>query len=458
MKDHLSLTRRHLAEKLAHTCMHMMLLVRYRHDIVYFAERELLRHKGWSLSEDQRRFLEWASNISNRRAIVSGGRGSGKTLVGAILAVWSATVLPYFIGREYHTLIMGGSFNQSRKMYEYCLDFYRYSKFVSQQLESEPLRAYTKFKRGSIRAIACSAKQSKSPHVDQLILDEVTEAKNQIVTLALSVTDESPFPRRIALSTPDVPSSIFLEWWLDAESWGYSKFNFDAEKCPWKDPQEIKLAKRKLAGHEYQTLYKGLPVAMESMIIPIEQIRAAQVPKRPYADKNTEVYAGLDWGLGGPHKTVLTVIKIKDGIHEVVLSEEIPGTASVKHEAIIKILSRYRLLKLCADNSHMGENQRLIEAGLPVEQVAMGTVKDSLIAKMQRLFEQGKIKIWDENLMLTKQLTSYHWIRKPSGKYTPEKGDDDYVDSLLYALLACGSYVPDAYQYLKVGKFGGEED
>jgi hypothetical protein len=88
--------------------------------------------------------------------------------------------------------------------------------------------------------------------------------------------------------------------------------------------------------------------------------------------------------------------------------------------------------------SHISENQRLAEAGLQVTQVPFQNRKKEMVYRAQRLFQQRQVRIFDQELELIKQLTHYQWAESRTGKLTPLKGRDDFVDSLLLALTGGG--------------------
>jgi hypothetical protein len=98
-------------------------------------------------------------------------RGGGKTMLGAI-----ATWLDSLLIEGCQTKILGGSFEQSQKMYEYTLSFWKSIALRQKYLLAEPLVRTTKLKKGGAYTILTASQKSvRGPHVPRVKLDEIDE-------------------------------------------------------------------------------------------------------------------------------------------------------------------------------------------------------------------------------------------------------------------------------------------
>ncbi len=417
--------------------------------LVVFARHEL----NLKLSEDQRRLTEFLQDVENRRAIVSAGRGAGKTLCGALLAVWSATALADMLRRPYQTMVIGGTQKQADFLYDYCRRFVDRSPYLASRIRGEPLKSETRFKNGSLIMVhAASPGGVRHAHVDCLIFDEVAVARDDMVRASFSMVDEAPYPRIVLLSTPHDPMSVFVAIWQDAEREGFRKFNWDSSRCPWKDKDEVALKESTLSREQFTVEYRGLPSSYENAIFNLGDIRECRVSERPRRDGDSPVILGIDWGFApGLHETVAIAAQRQGERFVVLMAEKIEGKPEEKQERIKAIYHELQVERAFADMSHISENQRLAEAGLQVTQVPFQNRKKEMVYRAQRLFQQRQVRIFDQELELIKQLTHYQWAESRTGKLTPLKGRDDFVDSLLLALTGAETY--HAPSLIKAGRY-----
>jgi len=109
-------------------------------------------------------------------------RGGGKTLNGA-LATWLDAI--FKAGCE--TKILGGSLEQSQKMYAHIKERFATAPFIS-LIKGEMLKTFTSMVGdGSIQILTASSKSVRGPHPQKLKLDEVDEMAPEIYEAALFI-------------------------------------------------------------------------------------------------------------------------------------------------------------------------------------------------------------------------------------------------------------------------------
>jgi len=91
-----------------------------------------------------------------------------------------------FISRL-ETTILGGSFEQSEKSYKAMQDFWNVTNFKKEYLLTDPMKARTSWKNGSlVEVLAASTKSARGPHPHTLLMDEIDEMDLEVYESALS--------------------------------------------------------------------------------------------------------------------------------------------------------------------------------------------------------------------------------------------------------------------------------
>jgi hypothetical protein len=109
-------------------------------------------------------------------------RGGGKTLNGAMVTWLDSVFKP---GCE--TKILGGSLEQSQKMYSHIQERFATSSFTH-LVQGEMLKTFTKMAGGgSIQILTASSKSVRGPHPQKLKLDEVDEIDPELYEAALFI-------------------------------------------------------------------------------------------------------------------------------------------------------------------------------------------------------------------------------------------------------------------------------
>jgi hypothetical protein len=117
-------------------------------------------------------------------ALWHGSRGfGGKSFNLALLSVLEATCLGASV------TILGGSGQQSMRVYEHMLGMWHHPYAPKQVLAGEPTRYLTRFRNGnSIVALTASQTSVRGPHPQRLRMDEIDEMDQGIFTAAMGQT------------------------------------------------------------------------------------------------------------------------------------------------------------------------------------------------------------------------------------------------------------------------------
>jgi hypothetical protein len=154
--------------------------------------------------------------------LVWANRGGGKTENGAIL-----THLDAIFNRNCSIRILGGSLDQSLKMYKYLRQ--KWDKGFMDFLTKEPMRRETALINGStIEVLTQSTRAVRGPHVQRMRCDEIDEFKPDVweaVQFVTTSSDESK-TRFEGLSTMHKPHGLFQD---AIESKAYKVFQY----CVW---------------------------------------------------------------------------------------------------------------------------------------------------------------------------------------------------------------------------------
>lgn len=409
----------HTAETTTATTRALYLL-----DPVLFVRQEL--HE--SPSEDQIEFLRSCANLDNVYHVVAAGRGAGKTKCIAWLVAWSVAILPDLFG-FYECVILGGSGEQSKIVYNYFKSYIFQTPFLQNKLDGEVTRSETKFKDAKVKALAASEKQVRGPHPDLLVIDEAMEAEDDIIYSALMQESGPGHGRVVMLSTPHRQSGLFREYWEKAGEFDYIPHGpWPLTRCPWISEKKLAHWKKTLPPEKYKAEVLGEFAGSTLNVFDREDILAAFNHGRFDLDPNYPTKTGIDWGFS-VSKTVFLPGQVKGK------TLYIPGPEYVfEHIRYPKVMkwarekyfTRYAG-EVYADGSHQGEIQRLEEIhGTDVYAVFFSKHKLHLTEVIETLLFQRRIIISDDNVTLKEELLAH--CRDVKDKIIKKK--DDTVDAL----------------------------
>jgi hypothetical protein len=246
----------------------------------------------------QAKVLRYLMDPKKRRIILVAAGGTGKTKLLACIALWLTLVLPKFIGRSYSVIIISGSQDQARYLYEYSKYAVSDNKILSEEVEGEPLMSVTHFKdRSIIMAVPNSLKAIQGKHMDCVIVDEGALAGDFIIQDTLRIVSTSDRDLIILSGTPMVYSSTFVEYYDNVDRYPeWERFTWAASDCPEISKEKWEEAK-KLPEDMFVVFWEGKPYAKTGTLIPTPEIKAVSKDQPNVApDPRYEVVAGLDWG------------------------------------------------------------------------------------------------------------------------------------------------------------------
>lgn len=386
-------------------------------------------------------FLKKMQNLNNRYAVISAGRGTGKTECLAVLALWYVYVLPITTpGIPMKVVILAGSEKQARICYGYIMGYIAKIPFLQNGLARDPTKEEIEFIDGSwIRPLTASEKSVRGPHPDLLVVDEACQADDDLLTAAMPMIGTSRFPRLILSSTPDKFFSLFVNIFSkDKDFPQFLRFNWSAENCPIVSKQFLKNQQKLIDRGNYMIEYLGIPYSFAGKVFPLEQLKNC-VKHRGLVDSNGSKYAGVDWG-HYPAPTVIVIVeRIDDKKGQIkwkVLHAEPFLKQNFEHvlDKIELIARSYQVSSLYTDSNDIGENQRLSGRGLPVLPVKFKSQKAAMISNLRALVENELVMIdGAKDYPLVAQMRDY--------RYDSKKGDD-YVDALMLAVRGAKSIMP----------------
>ena len=206
--------------------------------------REILRTDPASgapiqLSEDQIEFLEDLASGKVRLAIITAGRGSGKTFALAVYVIWRI-----FTHENYDIACMGGSRDQSDKIHSFITGWINNSdelkKYKLKLIEKE----VKSLADSSATFHACSGTSIRGPHVMDVVIDEEASGEEaggtKFIRAALWEVSTSSNIHIIKSSTCHFVHGDFIQTWNNAEKLGYKRYRWaivkhiSGEKDPYK--------------------------------------------------------------------------------------------------------------------------------------------------------------------------------------------------------------------------------
>jgi|WetSurMetagenome_2_1015567.scaffolds.fasta_scaffold26439_2 hypothetical protein len=376
-----------------------------------------------------------------KRLLLEAAGGTGKSKLLACLALWLAVVLPKFIGRAYTVIIISGSEDQSKSLYEhskYALDD---NAVLASEVEGEPLQSIVHFRdRSRIRAVPNSLKAIQGKHEDCVIVDEGALAGDFVIDDTYRIIGSSTMDLIILSGTPMIFGSKFVELAENTEKYPeWKRFSWNAMDCP-RTKDKYEEAKKALPEDMFSVFWEGKSFSGLGVLIPpLELKTAVKDIQRFYADKDREVIAGVDWGFR--HYTALVIVqKDKDDIVKILYVDAWRREDYEDIQTKIDIICRdYGVYKIYCDNEDIGENQRLGDKGYEIIPIPFNKFKVQMQSHLKVLFHNERIKIPEEYNELVTELRKYNWTTKEN---------DDRVDALQ---LACwGTRQEDESFYFEI--------
>ena len=354
--------------------------------------------------------------------------GVGKTRCLSLAALFAAFVFPFIKNEPIRVLIISGSLEQSKTLYDYMTEYLQHP-FISDYLQDR-LKTETHFKHGSvIKAIPCSEKAYYGKHVNFLIIDEAAlkDLPPVLIDHALSIIAPIKDAKLILSSTPYDADSKFVMIWNDRENFpDWKRISWNFSECHWIENKEKALeeARKTLPSDEFQIRWLGKPVPKSDRLIDREALKKCIV-EYTIKPSNGPVVFGIDWGMVRNPTVVVGVEYVNEHINVLFTKMYHKQVADFLHDRIESLFEKYKPMAIYADASHHWENQRLLSKGLPVIEVNFTREKTRMVSNLIALIEQRKLRINENEIHLIAQLRDY---KEGLKKF------DDCVDALM---LAC---------------------
>ena len=357
----------------------------------------------WDAYADEEYFLIWHAM-----------RGSGKTLLLAVLAHLESKFKPYC-----GTTILGGSLEQSQKVVAYSDQLWARPGAGSGLLIGNVAGRGYKLKNGSwVTALAASQKSVRGPHPQRLRLDEVDEMAPEIFDASLGQPKANyGIPDQVvASSTLHHPFGMMSELIDDRENRGAALYQWCVEEVRlpggfWADDEiarKQKLVTKAMWDSEF--LLKRPTVGQS--IYDYESVeRAWHRGRGVQFEKRGKIEAGIDWGHSCTVLHLLQDTKEKYICPQTHRWELIELTERCQQIADICIENNISVIY--ADASPKDSNVTLLKilkknrAPTRLQSVAFGKWKSKGIETMRFLLEKDLIDISDKTAK--EKLQKYHY-------------------------------------------------
>lgn len=393
--------------------------------------------KTLKLSPTQEQFLRDFAEPKPFKAVLSGSRGSGKSLMAAIVGLWAVVMLPYIIGvDEYNVLIMGGTQRQADQVYSYIKKAIEKNDLLRTMAKSS-IKSKTIFLHGEIKVYPSSQAAARHAHVDGLILEEAAMIDEDIFKAVLSTIDESKLLRLVMTSTPgEDPSHIFNQILMKPDAYGIEKvYTISYKEAFWKSKEEIELKKQLLTPEEFEREYEGKVVlSTGENSFDYRKWSKYGMEKITYSAKQP-TFMSIDWGFSEASPGAVIIAQERVGTIYIIDAFYFYGDPDYHLERIESLANRYNVKYIYTDASHRSENDRLIKKGLPVIPIQASHNKLNMILRLKNYLESGKIRFPITNKNLIKEFSRYKWT-VDGDRFISGYKMDHMVDAL--ALLLWG--------------------
>ena len=185
--------------------------------------------KSLLLSQDQINFLLDICINGVKYAIISAGRGTGKSFVLAVYVAWRIYTHEY-----YNISVIGGSEDQAKEVQNYIKGWIRNNKDMRKFTLKNIRREIKTFANCSATFKATSETSVRGPHVNDIIIDEEAAAdksgKTEEVKAAIWEVSTSSNAIIIKSSTPTSIAGDYIETWENSEKMGYKRYQWSIAK------------------------------------------------------------------------------------------------------------------------------------------------------------------------------------------------------------------------------------
>lgn len=431
----------------------------YRTHILNFVEEEL----GEFLSPEQKEFLLDIVDRGIRYAIVSSGRGAGKSKTLSAYALFRIVCFD-----DYDITILSSSESKSNVLRNFIDSWLRNSAFLRQNIEKS-ISGEVQAKNGN-RIYLCNASETsvRGFHGHDLLVDEVSTLDSigatEIVKSAIGTISTSPDATIILASTSQYVHGEFLEIWQDAQKRGFKRYQWaiarhiKGETNPelmfgW-IPKQHFISKRTLDGKRklYNTdmwlveVLGGISLrsGLVFRTIDLDACICAECEECEPTSPNCMLFKdfnprdrtlGVDWANVDSNAYVV-VGRNSDGIIFVLYNEEYSGTCENSVLRAKQIYDEYACEKAIPDTHQEYQNQQLARLGATVYLTTFeegGQQKTDYVANLRRVVERHLLIIPKKFEVLISQLRRLSFERRGEREKIMKRNDHS-VDALMYAI------------------------
>ena len=395
--------------------------------------------------EYQKRVLSYLTDLALRRILILASSGTGKSKLLACVSLWLGLVYSYYHRKKYDVVIISGSAEQARSLYEYSAVPLKENEYFRDVIDGEILKTITRFKTGSVvRALPLSLKAIQGKHVPAVIVDEAALVDDFTIRDTYRIVGGFPDSFIILSGTPLEYTSLFVNMWLDTKTYPdyfslpeeertpttWARFTWSAMECPRFTFEEIEEAKRNLSEEQFKIFWEGVPYPVTNTVVPIDYLRKCSIGVKRFSydpdNREGKIIFGIDYGFRD-----LSVIVVANKIGDKYRVLDVIEWNRKKYENIqdwIEAYARmYRPDYVFVDLNPKGESQRTVDRlsnmGIYTKAVDLTHNLSSLQVKMRTLFEKERILIPEAFQPLLNELRTYTWDKR--------KGDDRTTALLL---------------------------
>ena len=258
-----------------------------------------------------------------RLAFMAAG-GTGKTKLLASLALVLTTVATKFVNEPYSVIIISGSREQARFLYEYVRVAFLDNPILAEEVEGEPLMSITRLKnRSVIKAVPNSLKAIQGEHTDVVIIDEAPLAGDFIIRDAFRIVAQSSKDIVILSGTPlnesmGAQGDLFIDIWENEDLYpGWKRYHWSARDCPSISLDKYLEAKKVLTDDMFDVFWEGKPAAVGNTLIPLKKLKEASRgnPIFKLDPNGGPVVMGVDWGWRDP--TAIVIVQYSKRLDEI---------------------------------------------------------------------------------------------------------------------------------------------
>ena len=402
-------------------------------------------------------FMLSFNNPKIQKMFVIANRGGAKTWILAYCCVHSAATHD-----NYEISLLGGSREQSNKPYAYAKRIANDENSGCRDLIVRATNDELEFTNGSIvHAMAASSTSTRGPRGDVIVVDEITQVPEDILTGFFGQAITSAEFKLVCGGTPDDPGHMSYGWWCSPPTpqchhWvnadvNFDLFHWDAFDClisngGWIYPDTLEAMKSLYKSHlDYRREILGLWTSKKGSILKLEDINKAcenfNLKDLPDEHELDGVIIAVD-GARHSHYSTIVVIGYVGGVAYImncggwqeIAEQELRGKImrAARHYHGIGlptwvIIEDAPISKTLIDNARSS----CMEEHIHFRTSAFAREKNRFVDNVAEFFETGAIRIPQQYLSLINELFMWRWA--DNGK--PEKGNDDFVDALSHGLM-----------------------